>query len=87
MNISIQAYIKSAETRSGVHLSCHVGYIRIRCSASWIPTWGEEALDSPPIQIIEGQLHKNKLQHTISFKFKIMAILIEWKRTDCFLAL
>jgi len=41
---------------------------------SWIPTWGEDDLDSPPIQIIEGQLHKNKLQRIISFKLKGMAI-------------
>lgn len=41
---------------------------------SWIPTCGEEDLDSPPILIIEGQLHKNKLQRIISFKLKRMAI-------------
>jgi hypothetical protein len=41
---------------------------------SWIPTWGENNLNSPPIQIIEGQLHKSKLQHIISFKLKGMAI-------------
>jgi hypothetical protein len=41
---------------------------------SWIPTWDEEDLDSPPNLIIEGQLHKNKLQRIISFKLKRMAI-------------
>ena len=41
---------------------------------SWIPTWGEEVLDSPPILIMEGQLHKNKLQRIISSKLKRMVI-------------